>query len=242
MKNIAAFFDIDGTFYRDSLMVEHFKTMIKYEIIDPGIWHNHAKETFSNWDKRQGNYEDYLLEVANIYIKYLKGLKESHIEFMADQVINKKGDRVYRYTREKIKWHIENNHLVIFISGAPEFLLKRMAEKYGARDYIGTKYICKNGIFTGDIIQMWDSESKDKAIKCFVDKYDLDLDKSYAYGDTNGDFNMLKSVGNPVAMNPVKELIQNIEKDEELKKKLKLIIERKDVIYETNLNIKIKKM
>ena len=30
MKNIAAFFDIDGTLYRDSLMVEHFKKLIKY--------------------------------------------------------------------------------------------------------------------------------------------------------------------------------------------------------------------
>ncbi|MEG2456718.1 MAG: threonine synthase [Clostridia bacterium] len=34
MGNIAAFFDIDGTLYRDSLMVEHFKKLIKYEIID----------------------------------------------------------------------------------------------------------------------------------------------------------------------------------------------------------------
>ena len=30
MKNIGAFFDIDGTIYRDSLMVEHFKKLIKY--------------------------------------------------------------------------------------------------------------------------------------------------------------------------------------------------------------------
>ncbi|ALP02292.1 hypothetical protein PCZ31_0337 [Clostridioides difficile] len=37
MKNIAAFFDIDGTLYRDSLMVEHFKKLIKYDIIDQKI-------------------------------------------------------------------------------------------------------------------------------------------------------------------------------------------------------------
>ena len=33
MGKIAAFFDIDGTLYRDSLMVEHFKKLIKYDII-----------------------------------------------------------------------------------------------------------------------------------------------------------------------------------------------------------------
>ena len=30
MKNIGAFFDIDGTIYRDSLMVEHFKKLINF--------------------------------------------------------------------------------------------------------------------------------------------------------------------------------------------------------------------
>ncbi|HSN66914.1 MAG TPA: HAD-IB family hydrolase, partial [Fusibacter sp.] len=29
--NIAAFLDIDGTLYRNSLMIEHFKKMVKYE-------------------------------------------------------------------------------------------------------------------------------------------------------------------------------------------------------------------
>lgn len=42
MKNIAAFFDIDGTLYRDSLMVEHFKKLIKYDIIDQKNWYKHA--------------------------------------------------------------------------------------------------------------------------------------------------------------------------------------------------------
>ena len=38
MKNTAAFFDIDGTIYRDSLMVEHFKKLIKYEVVDEKAW------------------------------------------------------------------------------------------------------------------------------------------------------------------------------------------------------------
>lgn len=31
--------------------------------------------------------------------------------------------------------------------------------------------------------------------KNFCEKYDIDLSQSYAYGDTAGDFTMLKSVG-----------------------------------------------
>ena len=43
-KKIAAFFDIDGTLYRDSLMTEHFKKLIKYEVVDEKYWLNGVKD------------------------------------------------------------------------------------------------------------------------------------------------------------------------------------------------------
>ena len=239
MKKVAAFFDIDGTLYRDSLMVEHFKKLIKYDIIDPYHWHNHAKQTYHDWDKRQGNYDDYLLEIAGIYINSLKGLSQNCIDFTSDQVISLKADRVYRYTRSQIKWHMDNGHIVIFISGSPDFLVKKMAKKYDVNDFIGSSYIFENNIFTGKVLPMWDSESKDKAINNFVIKHDIDLGASYAYGDTNGDSSMLKKVGNPVAINPAKELLNNITNDDYLKNKTKIIIERKDVIYSLKADVQI---
>jgi len=240
MKEIGAFFDIDGTLYRDSLMVEHFKRLIKYEVIDPAIWHNHAKTTFHDWDKRQGNYEDYLLEVADIYLNTMKGKDKSHIEFITNQVINIKGDRVYRYTRDRIDWHKDQGHKIIFISGSPDYLVSKMAEKYEATDYKATEYkVDKNNCFTGEITQMWDSDSKQQAISEFVEKYNIDLSKSYSYGDTNGDLSMLQLVGNPIAVNPARELVLRIKSDKELEEKTVIIIERKDVIYKLGADIEI---
>ena len=46
-KKIAAFFDIDGTLYRDSLMTEHFKKLIKYEVVDEKYWLNGVKDSNS---------------------------------------------------------------------------------------------------------------------------------------------------------------------------------------------------
>ena len=62
---------------------------------------------------------------------------------------------------------------------------------------------------------------------------------SYAYGDTNGDFSMLKSVGNPIAINPNKELLKAIRGDEFLSKKAQIVVERKDNIYLLNSDVKI---
>ena len=239
MGKIAAFFDIDGTLYRDSLMVEHFKKLIKYDIIDQKAWLEHAKDTFLDWDKRQGNYDAYLDKVCDIYVKYLIGLDKTCIDFTSDQVINLKSDRVYKYTRSRIKWHLDNGHIVIFISGSPGFLVEKMAKKYNATDCIGSDYIFENDVFNGTVIPMWDSKSKNKAIDDFITKYDIDSNKSYAYGDTNGDITMLKRVGNPIAINPTKELLSHIKTNPTLSKTSKIIVERKDIIYSLSPNIEI---
>ena len=44
----------------------------------------------------------------------------------------------------------------------------------------------------------------------------IDLSKSYAYGDTTGDFTMFKQVGNAVAINPARRLLLKIKKDKEI--------------------------
>ena len=239
MGKIAAFFDIDGTLYRDSLMVEHFKKLIKYDIIDQKAWFEHARDTFMDWDKRQGNYDDYLDEVCDLYVKSLIGLDKTCVDFTSDQVIKLKSDRVYKYTRSRIKWHLDNNHIVIFISGSPDFLVEKMAKKYNVTDCIGSNYVFENGMFNGTVIPMWDSKSKNTAIDNFIEKYDIDLSKSYAYGDTNGDINMLRRVGNPIAINPTKELLSHIAKDTIISKTSQIIVERKDIIYSLSPNVDV---
>lgn len=238
--NIAAFFDIDGTLYRDSLMIEHFKKLVKYEVIDASNWHNHVKQTHRDWLQRVGEYDDYMLELAEIYINALKGLNKSRIEFIADQVIKLKGDIVYSFTRDRIFMHQQMGHKIFFISGSPEHLVAKMAAKYNVFDYRGTKYLLdENGAFTGEVVPMWDSDNKAIAIQEFVEKYNIDLSKSFAYGDTNGDFSMMKRVGNPIAFNPTKELFNHIRNDEEVKNKIKIIIERKDVVYRIDPDVEI---
>ncbi|MEA3422495.1 MAG: HAD-IB family hydrolase [Bacillota bacterium] len=228
----AAFFDIDGTLYRGSLMIEHFRKLVKYEVIEQSIWYNKINDLYILWKNRQGDYDDFMEELAQEYIKNLTGLNLNHIEFISDQVIDLKGDAIYRYSRSQVQRHKDMGHRIIFISGSPDFLVSKMAKKYGADDYIGSGYITdRNGNFTGDVKKMWDSESKTKAINDFIDQYDIDINKSYSYGDTNGDYSMLKLMGNPTAINPSHELMKIIKEDTELKEKCKIVVERKDVIY-----------
>ena len=237
MSKIAAFFDIDGTIYREGLITEVFKKIIKYELVDKEKWENEVRPAYISWDKRQGDYDTYLLKMVDIYMEAIIGTGEEHIKHIARKVIEQKGDRVYTFTRERIKWHKNQGHVVIAISGSPIELVKEMSEKYHMDDYRGTIYeVDENGKYNGEVIPMWDSNSKKKAINELVEKYNIDLNNSYAYGDTAGDFTMLKSVGIPFAMNPTRELISKIMDDEELKEKINIIVERKDATYKLDVN------
>lgn len=241
MKQIAAFFDIDGTIYRNSLMIEHFKKLIKYELLDVEKYQSHVEEAFKLWDTRVGDYDEYLNKLVESYVIAMDGLPISYNDFISDQVVYLKGNRVYSYTRDKIKWHKEQGHKVIFISGSPDFLVSRMAKKWDADDYEASKYLLdETGTkYSGEIIPMWDSSHKIQALEKFRQKYDIDLSQSYAYGDTNGDFSMLTSVGHPRAINPSRELVLKMKETPYLQEKAKIIIERKDVVYELGVGVNI---
>ena len=221
MKKIAAFFDIDGTIYREGLIT--------------------VRPAYLLWDKRQGDYDTYLLKMVDIYVEAIKGISKEQIEHVAKKVIEQKGDRVYTFSRERIKWHQDQGHIVIAISGSPYELVKEMSQKYNMDDFKGTIYKSdENNNYTGDVIPMWDSESKQKALLEMKEKYDIDLSASYAYGDTAGDYTMFKLVGIPYAINPTKELLNKITNDKEINDKINIIVERKDVTYKlttTNLEL-----
>ena len=213
---IAAFFDIDGTIYRNALLIEHFKKLIKYELFDDIQYRLKVEEAYNLWDTRKGDYDDYLLDLTQLYVVAIKGLPVKYNDFISDQVF--------------------------FISGSPSFLVSRMAKKMGVDDFCGSIYEIdeKTKTFSGKILKpMWDSIHKQEAIENFIKKYNIDLSKSYAYGDTNGDFSMLSLVGNPRAINPSKELITRIKNDENLKSKTQIIIERKNVIYKLNSDVEL---
>lgn len=235
----AAFFDIDGTIYRNSLLTEHFKKLIKYELLDIREYELKVKDAFKKWDERVGDYDRYLEEITTTYVDAIKGLSLQYNDFISDQVLELKGNRVYKFTRDMIKWHKKQGHKVIFISGSPDFLVSRMAKKWGADDYCGSIYHFEDGKLSGEISPMWDSKNKMIAINNFCEKYNIDLSESYAYGDTNGDYSMLNLVGYPRAINPSKELLLKIKTEENLKNKTEIFVERKDVIYKVSADVEI---
>lgn len=236
-NNIAAFFDIDGTIYREGLITEVFKKMVTHELIDASEWTDHVRPAFMAWDRRQGDYDIYLDRMVEAFKRVTVGISSEHINLIARKVIEQKGDRVYQFTRNEIEKHRKLGHIIIAISGSPDALVDYMARKYQFDDWRGTVYQTdEKGIYTGAITPMWDSVSKKKAMHELAEIYDLDLNRCFSYGDTNGDLTMFENTGHPTAVNPTKELLNRIRENEELMDRIRIVVERKDVIYHLDIH------
>jgi len=237
MNDTAAFFDVDGTITREGLISEMFKKMVKYELIDETKWLDQVQPAFSRWNRRVGEYDHYLQKMVDVYLDTVRNTNPYHIAYIARKVIEHSGERVYTYTRDRLKWHKEQGHRVIAISGSPVELVREMALLYGMDDYRGTVYeIGPDGMYSGEIRPMWDHRNKRAAVREMAEKYRIDLALSYAYGDTAGDITMLQEVGHPFAINPTRELISEILQDANLKSRVSIIVERKDVTYKIDVN------
>lgn len=238
MKKIAAFFDIDGTIFRNSLMIEHFQKLMNFEVIDPAVWYTKVKDAYLEYERRFGDFDKYLEILAGVYLDELKGIDKAYVEFIAAHVIKVNGDMVYKYSRDQIEFHKKQGHKIFFVSGSPDFLVSKMAEKYEVTEYRGSLYkVDEENKFTGEIVKMWDSVSKQKVLDELIEKYDVDLENSYAYGDTTGDLSMLKLMGNPIAINPNLPLLEAIKADKHLSEKTTIIVERKNVIYKLDHSV-----
>lgn len=222
-QEIVAIFDIDGTIFRDSLLLHHMEKCIAYDVFPISV-EMELKPHKNAWQNRELDYDDYLYTASKLYTKYISNKEILDVEFVAKKVIEKESKKLYRYTRDRIKWHKKQGHKIIFISGSPDFLVAKMAEKLGADLWFASQYLNDGNKYSGEVVPMWDSESKKKILEGLP----FDLENSYSYGDTTGDFTMLQMTGHPTAINPNQKLLDKLRKERVV---CNVVVERKDVIY-----------
>ncbi len=114
-KRPVAVFDIDGTVFRSSLLIE-----LVERLIDKGIFPQSARQVYDverhRWLDRQGDYGAYIGKVVQVFAKQLKGAPYDEVSNIAGEVIEEKHDRVYRYTRDLVKALKKQGYFLLAIS------------------------------------------------------------------------------------------------------------------------------
>jgi HAD superfamily hydrolase (TIGR01490 family) len=222
-----AVFDIDGTIFRSSLLIE-----LVEELIVKGIFPVEALQVYANakeeWLNRNGEYGPYIKKVVEVFGKHIKGQPYGDVADIAGEIIEAKKQRVYRYTRDLLQELKTKGCYLLGISHSPKFIVDGFGYELGFDKTYGTFYETgASNRFTGSIEDEHLIMNKSAILKRAIEKEKLSLIGSYGVGDTESDISMMDLVETPIAFNPNRVLYRHAKQ-----KGWKVIVERKDVIYE----------
>ncbi|HEX2792356.1 MAG TPA: HAD-IB family hydrolase [Candidatus Paceibacterota bacterium] len=222
-----AVFDIDGTLFRSSLLIELVEELIQREIF-PEKARRSYEDARTEWLNRKGEYEPFIKKVIAAFGTYAKGVEYGVVADVAGEIIEAKHSRVYRYTRDLLDDLKAKGYFLLAISHSPKFIVDGFAYELGFHKSYGTFYETgATNRFTGSIEDEHLIMNKAAVLKRAVEKENLTFKNSYGVGDTESDVSMLTMVENPIAFNPNRILYRHAKKSG-----WPIVVERKDVIYE----------
>lgn len=226
-KRPVAVFDIDGTVFRSSLLIE-----LVERLVENGIFPREARaayeEELRRWLDREGPYEEYIARVVEVFGRQLKGLPFTAVADAAGEVIEEKRSRVYRYTRDMLRRLKREGYFILGVSHSPKFIVDGFGYEHGFDKVYGTFYASgASGNFTGEIEDKELIFNKAAVLTRAARKENLDLERSVVVGDTESDIGMLELAATPIAFNPNQALYAHAKR-----RGWMVVVERKDVVYE----------
>jgi len=147
-----AFFDIDGTVFRSSLLIELVEKLIEESVFPP-----QARDSFEpamlTWRSREGTYEQYIKAVIETFLNNIKGVHYGEFADIGRRVVSVQSKHVYRYTRDLIHALKKDGYYIVAISQSPKTILDEFCGQYGFDKVYGRYYeIGPQDRFTGAVI------------------------------------------------------------------------------------------
>ena len=225
MKKVAIF-DIDGTVFRSSLLIELTDALIQEGIFSSRVRKLYAQAS-KNWLDRKGPYEEYINAVIKAFLQSIRGVRYQEFSKVAKKVVAFHKNRIYRYTRDLVRELKKKDYYLLAISHSPQKVVKEFCKKMGFDKIYGQIYeIDRQKRFTGRVLHAELISDKAKILKRAIEKEKLTLKGSVGVGDTESDIAFLKMVAKPICFNPNQKLYQYAKRAG-----WKIVVERKDVVY-----------
>lgn len=225
-----AVFDIDGTLIRWQLYHAAVDRLAKLGYLGENA-NEKLHEARMVWKNRKHNesFGEYEKVLINVYEQSLSKIDTRTFDDVAEHIAKEYKEQIYTYTRDLCAMLKAQDYTLLAISGSHQELVGHIAKEYGFDDWVGTEYKRKGGRFTGE--KFVASHNKKTILESLIKKHGLSLEGSVAVGDSRSDIPMLEMVELPIAFNPDKTLLKQAKANG-----WKILIERKNVIYELDSN------
>jgi HAD superfamily hydrolase (TIGR01490 family) len=136
-----------------------------------------------------------------------KGWSKEEVEQVVREALEEVVDPfIYQEALDLVALHQALGRKVYIVSSSPEEVVRPLAERLGVDDVVATLAECVDGRYTGKLEFYCYREQKAERIVEMARQDGIDLQGSFAYSDSITDLPMLEAVGNPVAVNPDREL------------------------------------
>jgi HAD superfamily hydrolase (TIGR01490 family) len=227
MKKKVAIFDIDGTIFRSSLLIELLDELIAARILPAEVTRIY-KKPFEDWFHRKGSYDNYIAAVVRAFNRHIQGVHVAEFDRVAERVIAQNKNRVYRYTRDLVQELKKKDYYLLAISHSPLAIVRAFAKTLGFSKTYGRIYEVSESTqrFTGKVSYEDLIKDKAKILRRAVKAEDLSLRGSIGVGDSEGDISFLKLVERPICFNPSEKLYRHAKRAG-----WEIVVERKNMIY-----------
>lgn len=224
-----AIFDIDGTIFRSSLLIELVEVLIEEGLFSEDVRSEYEKEQ-KEWLDRKGDYEEYIMALVITFRKEIQRIHYDDLLSASKIVVDRYRHRTYKYTEGLIKDLKKEGYYLLAISQSPKMILDLFCKQVGFHKVYG-RYLEADdkGYFTGAVKDEEIIADKANIVKRACEKEGLTLEGSIGVGDTEGDIAFLELVDRPICFNPNLKLYEYASK-----MGWESVVERKDVIYQFN--------
>lgn len=225
-KRKVAVFDIDGTIFRSSLLIELTDALIQEKIFSTSVTKIYAR-AYRDWLGRKDSYEKYIQSVVKAFESNIRGVKHKDFLRIAKKVASFHKNRVYRFTRDLVGQLKRSGFFLLAISHSPIEIVKEFCDQLGFDKVYGRVIeVDQRGKMTGKLLFPELIMNKARILTRAVERNGLTLAGSVGVGDTESDITFLSLVAKPICFNPNQKLYNYAKK-----KQWTIAVERKDVIY-----------
>ena len=150
------------------------------------------------------------LKITMLMAKWLKGISETKFEELANFVVETKLIKNFRQSViSEIEFHKKQGGKIVILSAALTYICKPLANHLELDDVICSGMEATNAVFTGKPIgQICIGKEKEVRARQYCLDNSFELQEAYCYGDSYSDRFILSEVGNPVCVEPDKELME----------------------------------
>lgn len=198
----AAFFDVDNTIIRGASSYHLARELRRRGIMrrrDIAYFAAHALYYFLF-----GENKKHIDRVRARALAMLRGHSVAEMIAVAEEVYEQVlTHRIFPGARDLIDQHLQAGDQVWIVTAAPREVGDLVAHRLELTGVLGTVAEHRDGVYTGKLVgDMMHGEHKAAAVRRVAEEEGLDLTQSAAYGDSSHDIPMLRTVGQPCAINP----------------------------------------